>query len=324
MNTRIVLTLTVTAQLLLSGQAAIAKQPYMEAMEKLDSQAQKFVQAKGYVAVDPETVADNDYYSQKNFPASGSSINVPDANLDPITRAMLLVESKEVSLPHVRYRVTYNMNVSNDVPEAKHDYVEVTRYNLGPSIRNDLQESVAGGSIADLSEFGVGPHVSWRFAMAPVMGIQSDLLYASRKEISDAEAQKADCLGERCLDLIDPLGPDRNWQLTPAPQLAAPVYATRSDLSPSINITRPTRVIEELWALMSGEGMDQLPFQEEKPQFEFVISWNTFGQDVAVSGVAKQSQVMDDSIAQVWSHRFETIDSPAAFGTMYVSRGEGH
>src|SRR5699024_5856171 len=147
MKTPLIFTLTMTTQLLLSGQTAVAvvNQTYQEALERLDADAKKFFQAQNYVSVDPDTLTGDEFYSQKNFPLerlNSVSISLVDADLDPITRAMLLFETQEVELPHVRYRITYSMNTSTEVPEARQDYVEVTRYNLGPSRRNDLLASV--------------------------------------------------------------------------------------------------------------------------------------------------------------------------------------
>ena len=319
MNTRIVLAITLVTQLYLSGQTAVANQTYQQALAELETSALDFIQAQEYVTVDPDTLIDGDYYSQKNFPTDSTretSINLPDADLDPITRAMLLFESKEVSLPHARYRVTYSMNASTEVPEARHNYVEVTRYNLGPARRNDLLGSVPDGQVAGLEEFGIGPNISWRFVMMPVMGIKSDVIYASRKEVTEAQAQAADCLGSPCLALIDPQGPDRNWNSIPSPQLPAQVYSKNNNFE----LTAPTRVIEELWASISSDEMDILPYSKEQPQFEFVVSRNTFGQDDSVSALVKQFPVMDDSISEVWTRRIEIPNVPVEFANLYVPR----
>ena len=320
MKTPLIFTLTMTTQLLLSGQTAMAvvNQTYQEALERLDADAKKFFQAQNYVSVDPDTLTGDEFYSQKNFPLerlNSGSISLVDADLDPITRAMLLFETQEVELPHVRYRITYSMNTSTEVPEARQDYVEVTRYNLGPSRRNDLLASVPEGQLADPVEFGIGPNVSWRYVMAPIMGANSSLIYASRKEVTDAEAQTTDCLGASCLELIDPQGPDLGWKLI-SPSLTAPVYTTTSDLG----LTRPARIVEELWANLSSEEMDILPYNQEQPQFEFVVSWNTSGQDVAASALAQQPQVMDDSIAEIWVRRFEMPQMPVEFAETYIYR----
>ena len=81
MNIRIIFALTMTTQLLLSGQTAVAvvNQTYQEALERLDADAKKFFQAQNYVSVDPDTLTGDEFYSQKNFPLerlnSGSKSN---------------------------------------------------------------------------------------------------------------------------------------------------------------------------------------------------------------------------------------------------------
>lgn len=314
MKTRIML--GVTALVLLSGQAA-ANQVYQQALAELEVNALEFIQARDYVMVDPETLTDSRYYSKENFPSAGSgTVSLPDADLDPITRAVLFFETQEVPLPHARYRITYSTNVSTEVPEAQQDYVEVTRYNVGPARRNDLLAFVPGGQVADPAEFGVGPNVSWRFAMAPVMGNRAGLMHASRKEVPAAQAQGADCLGEPCLGLIDPVGPNMNWKPVPQPQLGPPVYSEKNDLG----VARPARVIQELWASLTADGMEPLLYTREQPPFVFVVSWNTSGQDVAVSGLARQFPVMDDSIAEIWMQRDEIGQTPVGFSSIHVPR----
>lgn len=316
MNIRLIF--GVAGLLWLAGPAA-ASQAYQQALAALEANAREFIQAQGYVAVDPDTLTGDHYYSKDNFPGApngSASMRLPDADLDPITRAILLVDAREISLPHVRYRVAYSMNASSDVPEARQDYVEVTRYNVGPSRRNDLLASVPDGQVADPAEFGVGPNVSWRFVMAPVMGNRAALMHASRKEMPEAQAQAADCLGEPCLGLLDPAGPGMDWQPLAQPQLAPPPYAGKSVLE----VTQPARVVEELWASISSDGMDDLPYIKAQPPFVFVVSFNTAGQDVAVSGLARQFPVMDDSVSEIWTQRYETAQTPASFSSIYVPR----
>ena len=321
MKTPLIFTLAMTTQLLLSGQTAVAvvNETYQQELAKLDADAQLFIHAQDYVTADPNALTGDDFYSQKNFSLerlNSGSISLVDADLDPITRAVLLFETTEANLPHVRYRITYSMNASTEIPEARQDYVEVTRYNLGPSRRNDVLDYVPEAQVADPIEFGVGPNVSWRYVMAPMMGANSSLIYASRKEVTDVEAQATDCLGEFCLELIDPQGPDLVWKSL-SPSIAEPVYNTTSNLE----LTRPARIVDELWANLSSSGdMDILPYKQEQPQYVFVVSWNTSGQDVTASALAQQSQVMDDSIAEIWLRRFEMPQMPVEFAEAYVYR----
>lgn len=304
--------------MLLAGQST-AGNTYQQALAGLEANALSFIQAPGYAVVDPLGLTGDHYYSEENFPGAGSgkeSISLPDAGLDPITRSILFVEAKEARLAHVRYRISYSMDVSTEVPEARQDYVEVTRYNVGPSRRDDLLTSVPDGRVADIVEFGVGPHVSWRFVMAPVMGIQAGLTHASRKEISDSQAQTASCLGEPRLALIDPSGPDAGWKPIPTLQMDQPAYVEKD----AFGLTQPARVVQELWASIASDGMDPLPYTQEQPPFVFVVSLNTSGQDAAISGLVRQSLVMDDAVSQIWTQRNEVAQTPPDFSRVYVQR----
>ena len=327
MNMRItLLRATVASLLILAAPTAIAMAKVStveddpDVTNTRDSDAKQFVFAPGYKSVNVQKLNDDRYYSPNNFPALGSgpsSAFWPDTNLDPITRAMLFVDTQEPKLPRVRYKVTYSMNALNDERETKQHYVEVTRYNMGPIIHQDVVKSTpAGVPVAPASEFGVGPNIGWRFVMSPIQGMRSGLLYASRKELSDAEAKRADCLGVPCLGFYDPTGPDKGWRTIDAPSLNAPVYNNPKNLG----LNQPTRVIEELWASISSEEMDILPYNKKQPQFEFVVSQNTFGQNDSISALVKQFPVMDDSISEVWTRRIEIPNAPVEFSNLYVPR----
>lgn len=298
---------------------AVADNPLQKAMAQFDAMGNTFVQAANHTQINADYLADSKYYTAANFPnatAAHTSIGLPDAGLDALTRAVLLVHAYEAPLPHVRYRVEYSMNMSPDVPEARQDHVEVRRYNLGPARRADLQASTPANQLADPQEFGVGPHVSWRFVMTPVMGFQAALTHAGRVEIPDARAQADDCLGVSCLALAGPTGPERGWQAIPSPQLEPALYASRSNWG----VATPARVMEELWSSIAGQGMDPLPYQPGQSAFQFVISSNTDGQQAAVVGLARQSVVLDSTVSEIWTKRFEAEQPPPDFSTLLVPR----
>lgn len=296
-----------------------ASQDYLNEMQRLDSEALAFTQAPGFVSVDVESLTDEQYYSAANFPAAFSnpaSVRWPDADLDAMSRAVLILDTYEGPLPHARYLIRYSMNVSFEFHEAQHDYVEVTRFNLGPARRADVLEYVSGEHVAPPSEFGVGPHVTWRFAMSPVMGMRAGLNYASRTEVPDDRAQNMYCLGEPCLSLTDSEGPGFGWNAHSQPEVEQPPYVDKNQLGS----TRSVRVVEELWESMTENGMDPLEYRRDKPHFLFVISENVSGQDASAMGLAQQTMVMDDSIKEIWTRRTEMGQMPAEFSIMYVPR----
>lgn len=304
-----------TAMSLLSATAA-ANNGYQQELLRLDADAQAFVQAPGFVSVDPESLTDERYYSSANFPGEQTSVFLPDTVLDAISRSVLLLDAYEGQLPHVRYLIRYSMNVSADFHEALHDYVEITRLNLGPARRADVLEYVSAEHVAPPSEFGVGPHVTWRFAMAPVMGMRAGLNYASRTEVPAAQAQNMDCLGEPCLSLADAEGPGFSWNPVPPPELDRPLYVDKSQLGS----TRSVRIVEELWESMMSNGMDPLPYRPDQPHFVFVVSVDVVGQDASALGLAQQTMVLDGSIKEIWSRRTEAGPTSVEFATMAVPR----
>lgn len=304
--------------LALSTQAA-ASNARDQALVQLDTQAQEFVQATQYVEVDVDALTDDTYYSSRNFPGAfgaQSSASLPDASLDAIARSVLLLDAREAPLLHARYRIRYSMNGAPDFPEIQHDYVEVIRYNLGPALRDDIKQYVPANKLGGPAEFGIGPHVGWRFALSPVMGMQAGLLYASRTELTEAQARAADCLGERCLSLTEIQGPEYTWQPVVPPRFDKALYASQSDSS----VARPARVIQELWATMSADGMDPLPYAPERPAFEVVVSQNVAGQEAAVIALARQAVVMDHSLAEIWTQRVQIAGGAPEFSVLYVPR----
>src|SRR3546814_18541964 len=62
----------------------------------------------------------------------------PDANLDPVTRGLLLFASQEAPLDTARYRITrHQSSPGGDWPDVRHSYIEITRYNLAPGLHRD-------------------------------------------------------------------------------------------------------------------------------------------------------------------------------------------
>lgn len=310
---------TAIALLSLSLVSSLVRADYQQELVRLDTEALAFVQTSGYVMQDPDSLTTAQYYSSGRFPALNSGqmpLLWPDADLDALTRAVLLLDAREGDLPHVRYLLRYNINVSPDYPELRHDYVEVTRFNLGPERRRDVLEYVDEEHVADPAEFGVGPHVSWRFAMAPVMGMLAGVNYAARRDVPDAEARATDCLGAPCLSLIDAEGPSRTWTSLASPQLASAPYLDKNPMG----TTRAARIVQELWAGLTSEGMDPLPYKPDQPQFLFVTSVDVSGQDALAYGLVQQAVVLDHTVREIWIRRDEAFGTPVRLVQTHVPR----
>lgn len=260
------------------------------------------------------------YYSTSFFPESAQqSVFWPDSDLHALTRSMLIVEANETELPHVRYHINYSNYQDTEAPEITKEYVEITRYNLGPSLRADLLQSVDAEHLAPEVMFGIDPHVSWRFEMAPVMGMNADIVEATRRELSDEEAQNAMCFTQLCLSLEEAEIPFEHTSSVDELASLSTNYLTHTQSS-SEETVRPARALEELWAAFTRYGMDYLPYDKDKPQFTFVISKDVVGQESNTLGLGVQNIVLDHTVAEVWIQRHEVLGAEVDFTEALLPR----
>lgn len=273
-----------------------------------------YVVAPGFSVVDVEHLENAGYYSAERFPAQGGSPFHPDAGLAPPVRALLLVESREGLLPHARYRVSWHVAADAQAPDRQVDYVEVQRFNLGPARHDDLRASVAAEHLADVSEFGVGADVAWRFVMAPRQGMRAGVMHAARKELDAAEALAADCLGTPCAALPDPEAPAGEW-------FARDVSEPSIAYAPASDGPHPARVADDLVAALGEEADQPLPFDPDAPRFVFVVSANADGQDLATTALARDAIVLDDDIGTIWVRWHQLSEAAPESALLHQSRG---
>jgi Ca-activated chloride channel family protein len=306
---RQLLAVTFLAALLL--QAAGAAVLPDAASEVLQERADAFVHAAGFTEADPEALqeqlrADDRLWSD----AAASSVFLPDADLDPLAKAVLLVESQEVPLQHYRYLLTYLLRAASpDHPDITHSYVEVTRFNLGPA-RHAEVVSAAGEHAAPAGEFGVGPDVSWRFVFHSIMGQRSDVFAASRHELTAGEAADRDCLGEPCLSLAEPVLPDGEFPNADTPAFDdSSVYASRVHEG---GVALPVRVAAEMFSAVTSHGFEAAMDDSTEPQLTLVISHNVSGQDENGFALLRQGRILDHAISEIWLQRSEVSGADLA------------
>ncbi|MEN1929960.1 hypothetical protein WCE37_13335 [Luteimonas sp. MJ250] len=271
--------------------------------------------AAGFSPVDADAVESAAYYSAERFPGQGASAFNPDADLAPPVRALLLVEHREGLLPHARYRVSWHVAADAQAPDRNLDYVEVQRFNLGPARHEDLRGSVPDEHLADVSEFGVGPDVAWRFVMAQRQGMRAGVEEAARRELSAGESTAMDCLGSPCAALAGPAGPEGEWfgrDVSAPPDRYA---AVAGDGSP-----HPARVAGDLVLAMGEEADRPAPFNPAAPRFMFVISANVDGQDLATTALARDTLVFDDDIGTIWARWHQVSGATPESALLYQSR----
>ena len=256
--------------------------------------AAQFTSAKGFSPVNLEKLEGSRYYAATRFPSMGASAFRPDADLPAPVRALLLLDSHEGTLPHVRYLVNYQPTSEPATPDATRDFVEITRFNLGPAVHADLVDSVPAEHLAPVKTFGVGPHVRWRFAMSPQRGMGAGLDAVSRQTVPAAEAARTDCLGQPCTALASAEGPKGRWK----PQgLAAlpPSFQRSTPEGPA-----PASALEQLLALMGEDAQRAVPFAPNAQRLVLVVSANAGGQEQQTTGLARNALVFDDAVGAQW------------------------
>lgn len=227
----------------------------------------------------------------------------PDAGINAATKALMVLQSQEPALPHVRYRITYRLDNAPDFGGYPNAYVEVTRFNLGPVRRADTVASTPDGvPVAPAEYFGVGPSVSWRFVMGWHQSSAADVVRASRRVLTTAQAEAMDCLGAPCMAMASSRGPDGKWQeATPPTPRFATYVATKDGSSTAAHIS-------ELLYRQASAGQDRveaLPMHDATPQLTFVISMNVEGQDTVADGLLHQQLLQDDAVSDIWTRRRE-------------------
>lgn len=277
--------------------AAVVLPP--DVTDALQQRMNAFVAVEGYKLVAPDTITGDGWLTPDRFPNAQESVFRPDSEIGPATKAILMLESQEVPLPHVRYRITLTrVAASPDYPDVFADLVEITRFNLGPAIRDQLIRDIGPDHVGDVESFGVGPSISWRFATRPIQGNAAALEVAGRDRLSRDEARRADCLGTRCLSLDNPTGPDGDWQPVDAPRAREVTYAARDGMNASA-----ARVADALMHAAAPNGFEPAEGPSRDPQMTVVISKDIVGQDSNIDGLLHQARLMDDAISDIWWKR---------------------
>lgn len=240
--------------------------------------------------------------------ASAAGATRPDGEASPLEKALLLVEALEPALPRTRTMLRYGQMRDGDVPYA---FITVERYNFGPAIRQMVIEDYGEENTDEPEAFGVGPHVAWRIVTMPLMGQQAALVAVARGEISDREAEAADCAGRPCL-AFEPLPDDlHDWRETQTAVDMASPYAAKTD----DEVATPARIAAEL-AVAAGIGAvddgrmgwlgpEQPEAARDNEPFLFVTIDRDLGQETAMDAMLGQTLLNDDAVEELWHRRVE-------------------
>lgn len=300
---------TIQPRTWLLGLALLAASPIVFA-----DPAARFVEAKGFRAIAVETLEGDRYYTASRFPKIQASAFRPDADLPAPVRALLLMDSHEGPLPHARYLVNYQPTSEAASPDKTRDFVEITRFNLGPAVHADLAGSVPAEQLANVKTFGVGPHVRWRFVMSPMRGMTAGLDAASRRQVAQNEAAAMDCLGQPCTTLEPSEGPKGRWKPQGLTQLS-PSFKRVAQEGPV-----PASVVEQLLTALGEDAQRAEVFSTKAERLVFVVSANAGGQEQLTTGLARNALVFDDKIGTHWVRFHQIADLKAEAQTLSQKR----
>lgn len=223
------------------------------------------------------------------------SVFLPGGQLSPLAKALHAVNAVDGVLPRTRQHLSVSVLRVPEPPSADpvpFALIQVDRYNLGPSIRADLVDSIGEEHVAAPEEFGEGPHVSWRLIVRPLMGSQSVLVAASRMEIGPDTAAGTDCLGTDCLSPVSGIEELANW-----------TDLEDAGFEPELNPLAPEVLVDFLaeLAFFDAYGHEAgFDATEEPITVAHLLLETNLGQDLATDGALRVGELRDDSLQAIW------------------------
>lgn len=240
-----------------------------------------------------------------------TDLMTPGGAVGPVEQALLLA-SAESGLIHTRTSIRYGeVMVDEDGAPSRYSFVELRRYNLGPAVHATLVSGLGAENVADISEFGEGPHQAWRLVFFPVMGSVAALLEVSARDIGDDEAASDECGGRPCLDPDATLDARAEWSEADAVVADwTPNFRDRVD-----GVATEAQAVAELEIaqyLATSEGGDYLWTGGEHPEavgdatpFRFYEIDRNLGQDLVVDALSVNTELNDDSIRDMMVRRID-------------------
>lgn len=301
-----------------SASAVVLPDEVLQALERQDN---AFVRQAGYTPVELDAPFWDRYYKLLDawFQKSGrranpASVSMPDSDMGPIEKAVRVLEAEDGKLPRVRYHIEYRRVTLPELdywePRA---HIQVTRFNLGPLLRREVVAAHGAENTASHEEFGIGPHVRWRFVIGPMQNQRSNPWAATRQVLSAAQAQAADCLDTPCLSTQPAEGPATGWkELDTPPQFALPATGEFSDAAAAAGSVAGAG----LGPSNDGYGEAVEGIGATAPQL-ILVATDGLGSDPAVDVLAHEPAVMDDAIARLWTRRVEFV---GGFGSVSWSQ----
>lgn len=225
------------------------------------------------------------------------------ANPGPVDKAIGLLLAHEPVLERVRFRVTFGQNAVEQANGASTvvAFVEVTRLNLGPTIRRSAIASYGAGNVGPAAEFGIGPHVSLRATFSGLRGSSAVLRQASRSQVTDTAARGLRCLGVGCLSEASS-GERSDWK---PKTWSRPKFIARSaapDMVSAVDMARWVLSGADYIEPTSGVWREPEARESVKPGGSFmtlVIDQN-LGQDTQTQAILRETDLMDHDLSEQW------------------------
>jgi len=236
------------------------------------------------------------------------SVFLPGSRLTPLTRALLKLEAVDGAISPARFRLRYGQVQIPNPPKADPltiSLVQVDRFNLGPARYSELKREHGAANVR-ADSFADSAHVSWRFAMRPVMGTTAMTAAAARARIPQAFAETMDCLGAPCTatTATEPAMP-LDWESAEAPTANFEAdYDTRDDGVPSPAALLDLLLVES-HAATRNDGITWRGFEpreglaEGTPLVDIVIETG-LGQDSHIAGLLRDDYLMDHETRTQW------------------------
>ncbi len=242
----------------------------------------------------------------------------------PVTAALILTDALDVPVPRMREWLTYGaVGATAAGAPVQLALIEVNRFNLGPAIRKMTIEEF--GDAADPADFGLGPHVGWRFVFQSGDGGAVRLIAAARRTYSDAEAARLRCDGQSCLSLD---GEDaRKWQEMKAPALPWTRSVGGKGIEEQASPARSAADLLAVAGLLRAAGGKPQWRAPEVPEagrpgepFLFVLTERDLSNETYIATVLGLTRLNDDALSAQWWRRLDFGGEPATFYKAPVSR----
>ncbi len=256
------------------------------------------------------------------------SVFLPGSRLAPPTRALLKLQAAEEAISPARYRIRYGLVQLPNPPKTDPitlSLVQVDRFNLGPALRAALERQHGPESVRAES-FANNAHISWRFAMRPVMGTTAVTTAASRADIPHTFAQTMDCLGRPCAaaEITEPPA-HLDWQAEQAAD-----WDFETDYAIARNGLPSAATLLDLLLAESGaasrndtvtwQGFESREGLPEGTPFVDIVIETGLGQDAHIAGLLREDHRMDHETRTQWIHLRAVATTPDEMPVVERSR----